>query len=84
MKIDPSRARVHAAVPPGWRYGHKTGTGQDLRGRTAGFNDVGFLTAPDGRSYAIAVMIGDTRRPPRDRQLLMQALANALVTYHGR
>jgi beta-lactamase class A len=78
------RARVHAAVPPGWRYGHKTGTGQDLRGRTAGFNDVGFLTAPDGRSYAIAVMIGDTRRPPRDRQLLMQALANALVTYHGR
>jgi beta-lactamase class A len=78
------RARVHAAVPPGWRYGHKTGTGQDLRGRTAGFNDVGILTAPDGRSYAIAVMIGDTPRPPRDRQLLMQALANAVVTYHGR
>ncbi|WP_294097810.1 serine hydrolase [Sphingomonas sp.] len=78
------RARVHAAVPPGWTYGHKTGTGQDLGGRTAGFNDVGILTAPDGRGYAVAVMIGDTNRPVRERQLLMQQVAAAIVAYHGR
>lgn len=76
------RARVHGAVPPGWVYGHKTGTGQDLGARTAGFNDVGILTAPDGRSYALAVMIGDTRRPIRERQLLMQAVAQAIVANH--
>jgi len=76
------RARVHGAVPPGWAYGHKTGTGQDLGGRTAGFNDVGILTAPDGRSYAVAVMIGDTARPIRERQLLMQAVAKAIVAHH--
>lgn len=76
------RARVHGAVPPGWIYGHKTGTGQDLGGRTAGFNDVGILTAPDGKSYALAVMIGDTPRPIRERQLLMQAVATAIVTNH--
>ena len=78
------RARVHAAVPPGWSYGHKTGTGQDLGGRTAGFNDVGILTAPDGRAYALAVMIGDTSRPVRERQLLMQQVATAIVAQHGR
>ncbi len=77
------RARVHGAVPPGWVYGHKTGTGQDLGARTAGFNDVGILTAPDGKSYALAVMIGDTRRPVRERQLLMQAVAQAIVANHG-
>jgi beta-lactamase class A len=76
------RARIHGGVPPGWQYGHKTGTGQDLGGRTAGFNDVGILTAPDGRSYALAVMIGDTRRPIRERQLLMQAVAKAVVAHH--
>lgn len=76
------KARVRGAVPPGWLYGHKTGTGQDLGGRTAGFNDVGILTAPDGRSYAVAVMIGDTTRPIRERQLLMQAVASAIVAHH--
>ncbi|WP_253190360.1 serine hydrolase [Sphingomonas sp. LM7] len=76
------KARVRGAVPPGWLYGHKTGTGQDLGSRTAGFNDVGILTAPDGRSYAVAVMIGDTARPIRERQLLMQAVASAIVAHH--
>lgn len=76
------KARVRGAVPAGWSYGHKTGTGQDLKGRTAGFNDVGLLTAPDGKTYAIAVMIGDSARPVRDRQLLMQAVAAAIVANH--
>ena len=75
--------RMRGAVPPGWEFGHKTGTGQDLGGRTAGFNDVGILTAPDGNSYALAVMIGDTTRPIRERQELMQSVVNAIVASHG-
>jgi beta-lactamase class A len=76
------RARLKAAVPPGWTLAHKTGTGQDLGSRTAGFNDIGILTAPDGKSYSLAVMIGDTPRVPRDRQLLMQAVVSAIVANH--
>lgn len=74
--------RMRGAVPPGWSFGHKTGTGQDLLGRTAGYNDVGLLIAPDGRSYAIAVMIGDTRRPIQQRQLLMQGVVAQVVANH--
>jgi beta-lactamase class A len=77
------RARVRGAVPAGWQYAHKTGTGQDLGSRTAGFNDVGLLTAPNGKTYSVAVMIGDTPRPIRERQLLMQAVASAIVAHHG-
>jgi beta-lactamase class A len=77
------RQRLRGAVPPGWLFGHKTGTGQDLGGRTAGYNDVGVLTAPDGRSYALAVMIGDTTRPIPQRQALMQAVVSAVVANHG-
>jgi beta-lactamase class A len=76
------RARFKAAVPPGWSLAHKTGTGQDLGGRTAGFNDIGILTAPDGKAYSLAVMIGDTARVPRERQLLMQAVVAAIVANH--
>jgi beta-lactamase class A len=75
------RARLKAALPPGWDLAHKTGTGQDLGRRNAGFNDVGLLTAPDGRRYAIAVMIGDTERPIRERQLLIQAVAAAVAAH---
>lgn len=77
------KARLRGAVPAGWSFGHKTGTGQDLNGRTAGYNDVGVLTAPDGRSYSVAVMIGDTTRPIPERQRLMQSVVNAIVANHG-
>ena len=77
------RARLRAALPAGWKIAHKTGTGQDLGARNAGFNDVGLLTAPDGRRYAIAVMIGDSRRPIRERQQLIQSVAAAVADYAG-
>ncbi|WP_443025107.1 serine hydrolase [Sphingomonas sp. M1-B02] len=76
------KARIRGGLPVGWEFAHKTGTGQDLRSRTAGFNDVGILIAPDGRSYALAVMIGDTARPVRERQALMQAVAATVVANH--
>ena len=76
------KQRLRGAVPEGWQFGHKTGTGQDLEGRTAGYNDVGILTAPDGQSYAVAVMIGDTPRPIGERQQLMQSVIAAIVAYH--
>ncbi|HEX8556459.1 MAG TPA: serine hydrolase, partial [Sphingomonas sp.] len=75
------RARLRAALPAGWQIAHKTGTGQDLGRRNAGFNDVGLLTAPDGRRFAIAVLIGDTVRPIRERQALIQGVASAVATH---
>lgn len=73
------RARLKAATPAGWTLAHKTGTGQELGSRNAGFNDIGLLTAPDGRRYAIAVQIGDTTAPMRVRQVLIQQVAAALT-----
>lgn len=75
------RARLRSALPAGWQISHKTGTGQDLGRRNAGFNDVGLLTAPDGRRYAIAVMIGDTTEPIGARQALIRSVAEAVAGY---
>ncbi len=55
---------------------------QEAKREATGFNDVGLLTAPDGKIYSVAVMIGDTPRPIRERQLLMQAVAR--LSLHER
>lgn len=45
----------------GTTIGHKTGTGfEDNEGRPTGINDVGFITLPDGRHYAVAVFVRRT------------------------
>ncbi len=75
-------ARLKAGLAPGWSIAHKTGTGQDLGDLSTGYNDVGVLTAPDGRTYAVAVMIASTRAPVPVRQSLMADVARAVVRYH--
>ena len=74
--------RLKAGLAEGWTIAHKTGTGQDLADLTTGYNDVGLITAPDGRIYAVAVMIAATRRPIPDRQTLMADVARAVVAAH--
>jgi beta-lactamase class A len=49
---------------------------------TAGYNDVGLMTAPDGQVYAVAVMIASTRAPIPARQALMADVARAVVAAH--
>ena len=55
--------RLKGGMAPGWALNHKTGTGQVLGSQQAGYNDIGILTAPDGKSYAVAVMIKLTSVP---------------------
>ena len=66
----------------GWTISHKTGTGQVLGGEQAGYNDIGVLHAPDGRNYALAVMIGRTSTPLATRMALMQEVVRAAIAYH--
>ena len=76
--------RIKGGVPAGWKYLHKTGTGQELAPRSTGYNDIGIMTAPDGTSYAVAVMIGSTTEPIPVRWQLMQAVAKAVAANHEK
>lgn len=71
--------RLKGGLPPGWTIGHKTGTGQDFQGASVGINDVGLLTAPDGRTFAVAVMMRRTRHAVPDRLAFMQAVTRAVA-----
>lgn len=72
-------SRLKGGLPAGWHIAHKTGTGQDFRGASVGINDVGLITAPDGRTYAVAVLLPKTRRPVSERLAFMQAVTRAIV-----
>jgi beta-lactamase class A len=71
--------RLKGGLPGGWTIAHKTGTGQDFEGASVGINDVGLLTAPDGRTYAVAVMIRRTKHAVPERLALMQAVTRAVA-----
>ncbi len=71
--------RLKGGLSPGWTLAHKTGTGQVMGNFATAFNDSGILTAPDGRHYALVVMIAATRRPVPERQALMQAVTRAVI-----
>jgi beta-lactamase class A len=72
-------SRLKGSLPQGWQIAHKTGTGQDFAGASIGINDVAILTAPDGRDYAVAVLIPKTRKPVRERLEMMQAVTTAVA-----
>src|SRR4051794_27176635 len=74
--------RLKGGLKPGWSLSHKTGTGQTLGPVQAGYNDIGVLTAPDGRSYAVAVMIKRTSTPLPTRMTLMNNVVRAVINQH--
>jgi beta-lactamase class A len=71
--------RLRGGLPQGWAIAHKTGTGQDWRGASIGINDVGLLTAPDGHTYAVAVMMRRTAHPVPGRLAFMQQVSRAVA-----
>ena len=74
--------RLKGGLKPGWSLSHKTGTGQVLGAVQAGYNDIGILTAPDGSSYAVAVMIKRTSTPLATRMTLMNNVVRAVIAQH--
>lgn len=76
--------RLKAGVPAGWRFLHKTGTGQVLSPVSTGYNDIGIMTAPDGTRYAVAVMMGSTTASIPARMQFMQFVSRTIALYHQR
>ncbi len=71
--------RVKAGLEPGWRWAHKTGSGGEMDGRSLGVNDVGLLTAPDGRVYAVAIFIAGTTEPQAVQEAWMADIARGVI-----
>jgi beta-lactamase class A len=75
------KQRLRGGLAPGYSLAHKTGTGQVLGPVSTGYNDIGIVTGPDGRSYAVAVFIKKTSAPIPSRMRLMQDTVRAVIDY---
>lgn len=73
--------RLAAGLAPGWRLAHKTGTSDTWRGVNAATNDVGLLTAPDGRTVALSVFVAGSRQSLQSRAARVAACARAVVSH---
>lgn len=82
IRCETGKQRLKAGVPIGWTFGHKTGTGQDLNDRTAGYNDVSFMVSPEGVTYAVVVQMADTMVPVPKRMETMQSVSRAVGAFH--
>lgn len=74
--------RLAGGLAKGWTIAHKTGTGQVYGGAQAGYNDIGIITSPDGKHYALAVLIGRTSVPNIVRMNMMNEVTRAAIEYH--
>jgi beta-lactamase class A len=67
--------RLKGLLPKGTPVAHKTGT-------TGGVaNDVGYITLPDGRRFAIVVFTNSSKTPMPDRDRAIAEIARSLFDY---
>lgn len=63
-------------------FGHKTGSGyRNSSGELTAFNDVAYVRLPDGRDYALAVMIRDFRGSEAEAAAIMSEISTLVYDY---
>ncbi len=68
--------RLKGLLPKGTPVAHKTGTVGGVA------NDVGYITLPDGRRFAIAVFTNSSKTPSADRERAIAEVARALYDFY--
>jgi beta-lactamase class A len=68
--------RIKGLLPKGASVAHKTGTAGGIA------NDVGYITLPDGRRFAIAVFTNSSKTPTEDRDRAIAEVARALYDFY--
>ncbi|WID98194.1 class A beta-lactamase [Bosea vestrisii] len=76
-KTGPSR--IKAGLPAGARFAHKTGLGPSADGLNHATNDIGIVTLPDGRRFAIAVYLAGAQVGEKEREAAHAAVARLAV-----
>jgi beta-lactamase class A len=69
--------RLRAGLPPGTVLAHKTGTSGVHQGMAPATNDIGLITLPNGRRFAIAVFVTDSRASEAAREKVIANIGRA-------
>lgn len=72
-------ARIRGGLPDGAKLAHKTGLGLTMDGVNHATNDIGIVTLPDGRRFAIAVYLAGSKADAKTRFGAHAAVARAAI-----
>jgi beta-lactamase class A len=75
--------RIAAGLPEGSRLAHKTGTARPDLGLSPVVNDVGIATLPNGRRYAIAILMSGCRAQLADCEQVLAQVTRVLINEAG-
>lgn len=75
--------RLKAGLPAKWLFAHKVGSSGDDLGLTLAYNDVGILTLPDKRSYAVAAFLSGATAREADQAALFADLGRLVAKSVG-
>lgn len=66
----------------GARVAHKTGSGyRNAKGGLIAFNDVAYISLPDGTSYSLAIMIRDFAGSEEEAASIMSGISKLILSY---
>jgi beta-lactamase class A len=71
--------RLKAGFPAKAAFAHKVGSSGDDLGLTLAYNDVGILTLPDRRSYAVVAFLSGSTAPEADQAALFADLGRLVA-----
>lgn len=74
--------RLKGQLPAGTVVAHKTGTsGTNPEGITAAINDVGVVVLPNGKRYAVAVYVADSKESTKTNECIIADVNRAIWDY---
>lgn len=75
---NPGAKRLKGELPSGTYVAHKTGTSGTQNNITAATNDIGIIRLPNGKSFAIAVLVSDSPADEKTREAVIAKIAKAV------
>jgi len=74
--------KIKGLLPSGTAVAHKTGySGADKKGLTAATNDIGIVSLPNGKHFAIAVFVSMTNADVKASDMMISELSRAAWDY---
>ena len=77
--------KLVAQLPKGTLVAHKTGSsGKDEKGLTVAENDIGIVTLPNGKHYAISVFVSDSMESEETNTKMIAAISKIVFDYFSK
>ena len=82
IETSTGKNRIKGQLPEGTTVAHKTGSsGTNDEGITAAANDIGIITLPDGKHFAISVFVTNSKENDETNEKIISDIAKAAWDY---